>query len=177
MRADGLVRTVDPERNLTLFRMISAVDQDVLAERRDRHVKVRCEAGFTLMEMLVVLGIIALLAALVAPRVVSYLSKAKTESAIVQINNIASALELYYLDVGDYPTSDIGLEGLLEAPADATGWNGPYLKKLSGLIDPWERPFNYRMPGEHGDFDLYSLGRDGEPDGDGEAADITSWSE
>lgn len=153
---------------------VSHQEQADAIERRLEALR-RQEAGFTLMEMLVVLGIIALLAALVAPRVVRYLSTARTESAAIQINNISSALELYYLDVGDYPPAETGLEALLEAPADVPGWNGPYLNKASGLQDPWDRPYLYRYPGEHGSFDIYSLGRDGELGGEGEGADVTNW--
>lgn len=144
-------------------------------QAREADTRRHGEAGFTLMEMLVVLGIIALLAALVAPQVVRYLGRARVESAAVQINNISSALELYYLDVGAYPPAETGLEALLEAPADAPGWDGPYLKKASGLKDPWDRPYLYRYPGEHGSFDVYSHGRDGQPGGEDEAADVTSW--
>lgn len=131
--------------------------------------------GFTLTELLVVLGIIALLAALVAPQVVRYLSKARTDTATAQIKNLESALELYYLDVGSYPPADEGLNALFVAPATARAWKGPYLKQRDGLADPWGRPYIYQSPGQHGDFDISSLGRDGKEGGAGEDTDINSW--
>lgn len=131
--------------------------------------------GFTLTELLVVLGIIALLAALVAPQVVRYLSKARTDTATAQIKNIEGALELYYLDVGSYPLVNDGLEALFTSPANVLSWKGPYLKRRDGLADPWGRAYLYQSPGQHGDFDISSLGRDGHEGGKGEDADITSW--
>ncbi len=128
--------------------------------------------GFTLVELLVVLGIIALLAAMVAPQVIRYLGSARSETALVQLKNIESALELYYLDSGKYPEQ---LSALVEAPAGATDWHGPYLKKNNGLLDPWGRPYSYKMPGEHGSFDLSSFGRDGAVGGEGEDKDLLSW--
>lgn len=135
----------------------------------------RKEDGFTLIELLVVLGIIALLMALVAPQVIGYLSQAKSETASVQLKNLESALELYYLDTGEYPSTEAGLHALLGQPADAKGWHGPYLKRDSGLLDPWGRPYIYREPGEHGDYDIYSLGRDAAQGGIGENKDVVSW--
>lgn len=131
--------------------------------------------GFTLTELLVVLGIVALLAALVAPQVVRYLSKARTDTATAQVRNIEGALELYYLDVGSYPAANDGLEALFTSPVNAPAWKGPYLKQRDGLADPWGRPYLYQSPGQHGDFDISSLGRDGREGGTGEDADITSW--
>lgn len=133
------------------------------------------EDGFTLVELLVVLGIIALLAAVVAPQVLRYLSSAKSDTAAAQLKNIESALELYYLDNGQYPKQEDGLMALVIAPAGADLWRGPYLKKATGLTDPWGRPFGYKSPGEHGAFDLFSLGRDGAPGGDGDDKDILNW--
>jgi general secretion pathway protein G len=136
---------------------------------------VRRDAGFTLVELLVVLGIIALLMTLVAPQVISYLSDARSETASIQLRNIESAMELYYLDVGKYPSSEAGPRSLVEQPADTAGWRGPYLKKDAGLVDPWGKEFIYRLPGEHGNYDLYSLGRDGVLGGEGENKDIMNW--
>lgn len=133
------------------------------------------DAGFTLVELLVVLGIIALLMTLVAPQVIRYLSDARSETASVQLKNIESALELYYLDTGQYPSSENGARALVEPPANAKDWRGPYLKKGSGLVDPWGKEFVYRIPGEHGNYDLYSLGRDSAPGGEGENKDVVSW--
>lgn len=132
----------------------------------------RRQRGLTLFELLVVLAILAFLATLVAPRVVSYLGRAKTDVARAQAANIASSLELFFLDYGRYPTEEEGLEALVEAPANDDSWRGPYLKEESALTDPWGRPYLY-APDENSDaFEVASLGRDGEEGGDGENADI-----
>ena len=133
------------------------------------------DAGFTLVELLVVLGIIALLMTLVAPQVIRYLSDARSETAAMQLKNIESAIELYYLDTGQYPSNEAGPRSLVEQPSGMAEWRGPYLKKDSGLLDPWGREFVYRSPGEHGTYDLYSLGRDGALGGDGENKDVVNW--
>ena len=133
------------------------------------------EDGFTLVELLVVLGIIALLAALVAPQVISYLSGARSGAAAAQLKNLESAIELYYLDTGSYPPPEAGLEALVAPPAGLASWKGPYLKKRDGLVDPWGKPFAYANPGAHGSFDIFSLGRDGREGGEGEDKDIVSW--
>jgi len=130
------------------------------------------EAGFSLLELLVVLAILALLAGLVAPRVIGYLGGAKTDTAKLQLRNIESALDLYRLDMGKYPAS---LEALVAQPAGEERWKGPYLKKASGLNDPWGEPFKYRFPGQHGEYDLFSLGADKAEGGDGEDQDVRSW--
>ncbi len=135
----------------------------------------RRAAGFTLVELLVVLVIIGLLASLVAPRVIKYLGGAKSSTANVQIERLSGVLDLYRLEIGRYPSEGEGLLALLEAPADAAGWNGPYLKKAGALDDPWGNPYVYRRPGEYGEYDLYSLGGDGQEGGEGEDKDITSW--
>jgi general secretion pathway protein G len=141
-------------------------------KRRDRHHLAR---GFTLIELLVVLVILGLLAAFAAPQVLSYLGRAKTDAARAQVQNIAGILDLYRLDVGSYPSQQDGLEALLEEPADAARWNGPYVKRRDALTDPWGRTYVYRFPGEHGAYDLYSLGADASEGGDGEDQDVTSW--
>lgn len=133
------------------------------------------ERGLTLIELLVVLLIIGLIAAFAVPKVMGYLGGARHDSAKIQISRLSGILDLYRLDVGHYPTSSEGLKALVEAPTDAERWNGPYLQKKDALTDPWGRPYEYRAPGEHGDFDLYSLGADGAEGGDGEDADVLSW--
>lgn len=133
------------------------------------------EEGFTLLELLVVLAIMGLLAAIVAPQVLKYLGASRSQTAKVQIQNISAALELFKLDVGRYPTQEEGLAALVTAPASATGWNGPYLQKSSALQDPWAQPYLYRVPGQHGDADVYTLGSDKAEGGAGEARDVGNW--
>lgn len=130
--------------------------------------------GFTLLELLVVMVIIGLLAAYVAPRYFSQVGKSEVRAAQAQIAALTSALNTYRLDVGQFPTDEQGLAALLTRPAGVGRWDGPYLQK--GVpADPWGRPYLYKSPGEHGDFDLYSLGKDGQAGGTGDAADLTSW--
>jgi general secretion pathway protein G len=133
------------------------------------------EEGFTLVELLVVLGIIALLAAVVAPQVIRYVSDARIETAGVQLKNIESALELYYLDAGQYPTTEQGLEALVTAPAGVETWRGPYIKLAKGVTDPWGQKFGYKQPGEHGAMDVFTLGRDKAAGGEGEDRDVVNW--
>jgi general secretion pathway protein G len=129
--------------------------------------------GFTLIELLVVMAIIALLAALVGPRLFPKLGKGKQSAAKAQIELLGQALDQFRLDVGRYPTTPEGLNALAVNPG-ADKWEGPYLKK--GLpADPWDRPYQYQSPGTHGEYDLWSYGRDGQPGGDGEDKDVTSW--
>jgi general secretion pathway protein G len=134
------------------------------------------QAGFTLIELLVVLVILGLLAALAGPRVINYLGGAKTDTARLQIENLKSALDLYRLDTGSYPMGQQGLAVLMKNPGNVRGWKGPYLDSQELPTDPWGSPYVYRSPGEHGPFDIYSLGSDRAPGGNGEAADVTSWS-
>ncbi len=137
----------------------------------------RCRgaAGFTLIELLVVLSILSLLAFIAVPQVLKYLSGAKTDTARIQVQNLVGTLDLYRLDVGGYPSEELGIRALIERPSDAERWNGPYLRKREMLIDPWGRSYMYRYPGEHGEFDLYSLGADNAEGGEGEDRDVTSW--
>lgn len=135
----------------------------------------RRDAGFTLLELLVVLAIMGLLAAIIAPQVLKYLGSSRTQTARVQIQNIVAALELYKLDVGHYPTQAEGLNALVTAPGNEVGWNGPYLKRESALKDPWGEPYIYKFPGQHGEFDVYTLGSDKAEGGTGEAQDVGSW--
>ena len=137
----------------------------------------RCKRnrGFTLVELLVVLLILGLLAGLVGPRVLKYLGGAKTDTAQLPIEEFGAGLDLFHLEVGRYPTTDEGLVALSVAPAGVDNWNGPYLKKKDIPPDPWGNDYHYRAPGENGDYDLYSLGRDNADGGDGEDADVVSW--
>ena len=132
-------------------------------------------SGFTLIELLVVLMILGLLAGLVGPRVLKQLGGAKTDTAQLQIAELGSGLDLYYLEVGRYPSSEDGLVALVDEPVGASNWNGPYIKKNEVPDDPWGKDYHYRYPGENGDYDLYSLGRDNADGGEGEDEDIVSW--
>jgi general secretion pathway protein G len=130
--------------------------------------------GFTLIELLVVMIIIGLLAALVGPRFIRQEEKAKIKAAKAQIELLGTALDTFRLDVGRYPTSDEGLEALRTKPGNLERWDGPYLKK-DLPVDPWNKPYAYKSPGEHGPFDIVSYGADGTPGGEGDNRDITSW--
>ena len=133
------------------------------------------DAGFTLLEMLVVLAILALLAAIVAPQVLHYLGTSRSQAASVQIANINAAADHFKLDVGRYPTQDEGLDALVKAPPTAPNWDGPYLKKASGLMDPWGHKYLYLNPGKHGEIDIFTLGADQKEGGTGEAKDVGNW--
>lgn len=131
--------------------------------RNRRHVSVRdknAEAGFTLIEMLVVLAIIGMISALVGPQVIKYLGRAKIDSARVEIQSLETALDLFRLDIGRYPSEQEGLASLVEKPANLASWNGPYVKKKTAPVDPWGQPYVYRFPGKQGAYDLYSRGPD-----------------
>jgi general secretion pathway protein G len=131
-------------------------------------------AGFTLLELLVVIVIIGLLAAYVGPRYFSQIGKSEVTVARAQIDGFEKALDAFRLDVGRYPTTEEGLKALMTAPPSAGAkWNGPYLKKIVPA-DPWGHPYQYRSPGTKGDYDIVSLGKDGQPGGTGEAADISA---
>ena len=134
------------------------------------------EAGFTLLELLVVLAILGLLAAIVAPQVLKYLGASRSQAAKVQVENIAAALDHFDLDVGRYPSEQEGLDALVHPPAGAANWNGPYLQRESALTDPWQRKYLYKSPGVHnGDFDVWSYGSDGVEGGTREARDVGNW--
>jgi general secretion pathway protein G len=134
----------------------------------------RGEAGFTLVEILVVITIIGLIMAIVGPRVLNYLGESKVKAAKIQIESFSSAIDLYYLDMGRYPTSSDGLTALVQRPGSAQEWNGPYLK--GGVVpnDPWGHPYVYRSPVEHAPYEIVSFGADGQEGGTGTAADISS---
>ncbi len=134
----------------------------------------RNKNGFTLVELLIVMVIIGLLAALVGPKMFGKVGKSKQKAAKAQITLFETALDTYRLDVGKYPATDMGLEALRTKPEDAEKWDGPYLPKEIPL-DPWGKPYEYRSPSEHGDYDIVALGADGSPGGEGEDTDIVSW--
>ena len=131
----------------------------------------RKASGFTLLELLVVIVIIGLLAGYVAPRYFSQVGRSEVQVARAQIESLEKALDQYRLDVRRYPNAEEGLEALVAKPASAEAWAGPYLKKAVPM-DPWGRAYVYRVPGDKGDFQLLSYGRDGKPGGTGEDADI-----
>ena len=132
----------------------------------------RANAGFTLLELVMVLVIIGVILAMVGPRVFNSLGRASSERAKVGIEQIGGALELYKLDTGRYPSSQEGLGALVAAPSGVANWNGPYVKDAKILKDPWSRDYTYRSPAEKGGYDLISLGADGKEGGDGENKDI-----
>ena len=133
-------------------------------------------SGFTLLELLVVMTVIGLMASLVAPRYFAHVGKSQVKLARAQIEELDKALDTFRIDVGHHPTTEEGLQGLVEQPNAEPNWAGPYLKKKDLPKDPWGRPYVYQQPGTHGsDFDLFSYGKDGRPGGTGEDADITNW--
>lgn len=132
------------------------------------------QAGFTLLELLVVMVIIGLLAGYVGPKYFAQVGKSETKAAKAQIDALEKALDQYRLDVGRYPSTDQGLAVLMSKPSNEPRWAGPYLKKAVPM-DPWGRPYLYRMPGEHGEVDVWTLGSDGQAGGENEAADVGNW--
>jgi len=135
----------------------------------------RLYKGFSLIELLVVLVILGLLAAVVGPRVMNELGGAKADTTRLQIKELGAALDIFSLDVGRYPSSEEGLESLIIEPGNSKNWNGPYLKKKTIPVDGWGNDFSYKSPGDNGDYDLYSLGKDKAQGGEKENADINSW--
>jgi general secretion pathway protein G len=134
----------------------------------------RRQQGFTLIEILVVVIILGLLVALVGPRLWGRVSLAKQKTAKAQIELFGTALDTFRLDVGRYPTTEEGLKALREKPSGAEAWQGPYLPK-EVPVDPWNKPYIYKCPGDHGDYDLLSYGLDGAEGGEGENQDVVSW--
>jgi general secretion pathway protein G len=134
----------------------------------------KSEKGFTLVELIVVVIIIGLLAGLVVPQFIKQEEKATAKAAKAQIELFGTALDTFRLDVGRYPTTQEGLQALTQKPGGVERWDGPYLKK-EVPPDPWNKPYLYKSPGEHGPYDIISYGADGVPGGDGNNHDITSW--
>jgi general secretion pathway protein G len=142
----------------------------------DAKERARAQApGFTLLELMVVLLILALLTAIAAPRVTQYLRKAKAQTAKIQVHALSAAVDSFHIDTGRFPSRDEGLKALMERPSDAPLWDGPYLKTGDSLIDPWGHPYLYRVPGQHGEYDIYTLGSDNREGGEGDAADVGNW--
>ena len=143
--------------------------------RLERRRNLRQQRGFTLVELLVVITIIALIMGIVGPRVLNYLSDSRAKAAKIQIESFSSALDLYFLDTGRYPNGSEGLAALVRRPGNIAAWNGPYLK--GGVVppDPWGTPYVYRSPGQNGTYDILSYGADGTEGGTGAGQDITSW--
>jgi len=139
-----------------------------------RASRARGQRGFTLVEMLVVITIIGLIMSLVGPRVLNYLGESKVKAARIQIQSFSSALDLFYLDAGRYPSSSEGLGALVKPAAGLTAWNGPYLKGGSVPNDPWGKPYLYRSPAERSAYEIVSYGADGQEGGTGTAADIST---
>ena len=147
-----------------------------MTSTRSRHAKRPGPrpTGFTLLELLVVMVIIGLLAGYVGPKLFAQIGKSEVKAARAQIDALQKALDQYRIDTGRYPSTEQGLAALFTRPGDEARWSGPYLAKNVPL-DPWGRAYEYRMPGQHAEYDLLSLGHDGQPGGEGENADIVSW--
>jgi general secretion pathway protein G len=139
--------------------------------KRYTKIQDKRQRGFTLVELLLVLVILALIAGMVLPGIIGKAESAKAKAASTSISRISMSVESFYLDTGNTPAS---LEELVNEPSGVTGWNGPYIRN-SLLKDPWGQPYQYRVPGDHGDFDIESYGADRQKGGDGNNADINSW--
>ena len=150
-----------------------ALMRNSFARTKDRSAPGDGEAGFTLVEMLVVITIIGLIMGLVGPRVLSYLSESKVKAAKIQIESLSAAMDLFYLDNGRYPAASEGLTALVQRPSSASQWSGPYLKTSVVPADPWGHPYLYKVPGDHGPYEIASFGSSG-PDGGASSALITS---
>jgi general secretion pathway protein G len=161
------IRLTDQPARLPALRRGAA---PTLAPRRAARAK-----GFTLIELLVVLAILGLLVGLVGPRVMSALGSSKTKTAHIQIEQFSGSLDMFRLEAGRYPTTSEGLQALVEKPSDVQNWNGPYLKKAQVPKDPWGYDYQYKSPGDHGAYDIWSLGADNREGGEGENQDVTSW--
>jgi len=141
-------------------------------QRRTEYLR---ERGYTLMELLVVLAILGLLTAIATPYVLHYLETAKVKTARTEIANIGVGLDMFKSDVGRYPTTSEGLGALLKQPPGVEDWDGPYIKKLDTFLDPWGRPYYYRSPGEHGEYDIFSYGPDKDPKPGENKPPVANW--
>ena len=140
--------------------------------KRNRKFDLHKDAGLTILEVLIVLSIITLIAAVSAPKLIGYLGKAKSETASLQIKQLRNATDLFYIDTGRYPTEGEGLSVLVSAPSSLSAWSGPYMANQETLVDPWGRDYLYTTPSVSGAFGISSLGRDGAKGGDGEDRDL-----
>ena len=145
-----------------------------MSSNHRRRIRAAGERGFTLMEMLVVLVVIGLIAAVAVPQVMQLLGSAKSKAAKIQLETLNQSLALYQIDVGEYPAQEPGLAALWQAPPEKPGWAGPYVRREKQLVDPWGRPFIYRAPGTDRPYDLITLGADGAEGGTGEDADLSA---
>lgn len=158
-------------------RSITAQTGDLISakSRFAKRMAQSAEDGLTLLEVLVVLVILSLIAAVAAPPLIKQLSKAKFQTAVLELEAISSALDMYHIDVGRYPTQDEGLRALLSRPQGNSRWNGPYVKKAESLTDPWGKQFVYKIPGDHGDYDLYAEGATGGVPTDDDPNAVRNW--
>lgn len=145
------------------------------SRRKSGPAKYGLEHGYSLLELLVVLAILGLIIAIAAPRAIGYFETSKAKTAKIQIANISAALDIYYLSNGGYPSETQGLKALVEKPDGIETWDGPYLNRADGIVDPWGRPYLYKTPGAHGKFDVMTLGADGKEGGEAEDRDLGSW--
>jgi general secretion pathway protein G len=131
--------------------------------------------GFTLLELMVVLLILALLAAIAAPQVMKHLGKAKTQTAKIQVDALTASVNFFQIDLGRAPTEQEGLEVLLQRPPNEPKWDGPYIQKADSLVDPWGHLYQYKHPGAHREIEIFSLGSDNKEGGEGDARDVGNW--
>jgi general secretion pathway protein G len=150
----------------------SSIQEEAMKNKKEKRYRVNSK-GFTLIELLVVMVILAMLAAIVGPKLFTKVGKGKQSAAKTQIEMLGQALDSYRLDIGHYPNTSEGLNALVTNPG-VEGWDGPYLKKALPN-DPWGKPYQYQSPGTHSDYDIFSYGADGAPGGEGENKDVNSW--